>query len=229
MTVLASSDAGPAVVSQSRGRGRVIVSGALDAWRYRDVEDGFARYWRSLVAAAVAAAGPELRVNMARRLLRPGEEAPFTVEWQTMSAVPSEVTALAQLYCGDRPPRFVRLWPGARPGMFDGTVSPDVSGRCRLAVELLEPTRIEQTADLVVAEDARVRPASGDFDGTVRAMGGIVADENEWRSLIERLPEQLPVSHEPGRTNPMRSPWWFVPFALCLCGEWWLRRRGGLR
>ncbi len=28
--------------------------------------------------------------------------------------------------------------------------------------------------------------------------------------------------------HPMRSPWWMLPFALALAGEWWFRRRRGL-
>ena len=29
--------------------------------------------------------------------------------------------------------------------------------------------------------------------------------------------------------HPMRSPWWILPFTLCLGVEWWMRRRSGLR
>jgi len=35
--------------------------------------------------------------------------------------------------------------------------------------------------------------------------------------------------HTSAVRHPMRSAWWFAPFAACLSAEWWLRRRRGLR
>lgn len=46
----------PAVWQMPVGRGRLIVSGALDAWRYRDRDaDAFDRFWRSAISAAAQA------------------------------------------------------------------------------------------------------------------------------------------------------------------------------
>jgi hypothetical protein len=54
----------PAIWQTSIGRGRLIVSGALDAWRYRDRDHAaFDRIWRSLAAdAATRPAGPAATV-----------------------------------------------------------------------------------------------------------------------------------------------------------------------
>ena len=41
------------------GRGRLIMSGALDAWRYRDRDtDAFDRFWRSAISGAAQATPP---------------------------------------------------------------------------------------------------------------------------------------------------------------------------
>jgi hypothetical protein len=46
----------PAIWQMPIGRGRLIVSGALDAWRYRDRDaDAFDRFWRSTISGAAQA------------------------------------------------------------------------------------------------------------------------------------------------------------------------------
>jgi hypothetical protein len=60
------------------GRGRLIVSGALDAWRYRDRDaDSFDRFWRLTIASAAAATPPAVatpaEAQPARQGLAPDE------------------------------------------------------------------------------------------------------------------------------------------------------------
>jgi hypothetical protein len=43
------------------------------------------------------------------------------------------------------------------------------------------------------------------------------------------LRELMPPHDEPRTAYPMRSSLWLVPFVACLCAEWVLRRRQGLR
>lgn len=229
VSIIAIGDAGAIVVSRATGRGRVIASGALDAWRYRGTDGNFNRFWGSLVVAASVAAGPALRVTLPQRLLHPGDEAPFIVEWQPLTATASEVAARAHVTCGDEPARFVRLWPGARAGTFEGRVSADVTGRCRLGAELLEPAGLTQTAELAIADDARLLPPPGDLEASMHAAGAVVVDADDAHALAARVAEQLPVTYAPRDAHPLRSPVWFVPFALALCAEWWLRRRRALR
>jgi hypothetical protein len=52
----AGAASAPAVWQMPVGRGRLIVSGALDAWRYRDRDtDAFDRFWRSAISGAAQA------------------------------------------------------------------------------------------------------------------------------------------------------------------------------
>jgi hypothetical protein len=67
--ILASAnDGGSArgvVVSWPMGAGRIVFSGALDAWRFRgESQEGFDRFWRSEIAAAALMAPPKLDVSV---------------------------------------------------------------------------------------------------------------------------------------------------------------------
>jgi hypothetical protein len=59
--------------------------------------------------------------------------------------------------------------------------------------------------------------------------GGIdVAPSN--RAAVERFIRRTAVPAATRVTvRPMRSPWWLLPFAACVSGDWYARRRRGLR
>ena len=79
MNTLAALDTQPVIVLRAVGRGHVIVSGALDAWRARD--DGrFAAFWGSLVSDAALAAGPDVEVALEPALAVPGEHVRVTLD-----------------------------------------------------------------------------------------------------------------------------------------------------
>jgi hypothetical protein len=77
--VLATATVGqtvrPAVFAVSLGLGRVIFSGALDAWRFRALSDGgFARFWESCIADAARAGPRRMEVTLAPTVTAPGED-----------------------------------------------------------------------------------------------------------------------------------------------------------
>ena len=74
-SVMAHAGEMPVIVAIPTGAGRIIVSGAMDAWRYRDDDGGpstplrasaFDRFWRSLVAEG-AAAGARVAAGVRER------------------------------------------------------------------------------------------------------------------------------------------------------------------
>jgi hypothetical protein len=71
---LAMANGAPAIVMSPMGNGRVLVSGAMDAWRHRDADGGaFDRFWKSVVAeAAIDSAALQLRFEA--RLATPGTD-----------------------------------------------------------------------------------------------------------------------------------------------------------
>src|SRR6185436_1201745 len=64
----------PVVCLIPYGAGRILVSGALDAWRYRaDKDSAFDRFWRSAIAGVALATPPAVDVEIAPPVARPGE------------------------------------------------------------------------------------------------------------------------------------------------------------
>jgi hypothetical protein len=51
----------------------------------------------------------------------------------------------------------------------------------------------------------------------------------ELDGLPARIAAAIPSPASETPTNPMRSPFWILPFAGLLGGEWWSRRRRGAR
>lgn len=223
---LSTAEASDEVIVAARpiGRGRVIVSGVLDAWRYRGTGDGFGGFWADLVADAARAAGPALRVTPARVLVSPGEEIEIEAAYQA-SQWPSSLAARGEIACDDGSSRPVRLWPRHRPGMFSAVVVAEREGECRVTIHVAGH---RADAPLLVASDVQ-RPPDRRLDALITAYGGVVLEEGEEERLAEALRRRLPRDRERRAVYPMRSPLWIVPFVLALGGEWWIRRRGGLR
>ena len=214
------------VISRALGRGRVIVSGALDAWRYRDAGDSFDGFWQSLGWDAAAAAGPALRLTTDRSLVRPHEDVRVEIETQTLSDLGDELTATGRYDCGNDA-GALRLWPGPRRGTFAARFQPRAAGACHLYATVGDWSA---TTPLLVKDDART-PDPGDsrLEGAVTAYGGLVVDQGREDELVARVRERLPQQRELAEIHPMRSPWWIVPLVMCLGSEWLLRRRTGMR
>ena len=69
-----------AIFAAYRGNGQVVVSGALDAWRFRGApETSFAALWQGLIADAAGSAVPRVSVEVEPMLTRPGEEVTLRV------------------------------------------------------------------------------------------------------------------------------------------------------
>jgi hypothetical protein len=229
-SVLESTAGQPVIVTRATGRGRIVVSGALDAWRYRDGDTQFARFWTALLADAVSAAGSTLQVSLDKRVLQPGDEASVTVEWQSLDDIPPALSARADFVCNSGEIGPVRLWPGARRGVFTGVVSPDTAGTCEIRAMVARPIQLTGTAALAVVDALRL--PLGDrqtLEASVAAHGGITVETDDEATLIARARQSHSSTTEPREVRPMRSPLWIVPFAGCLAAEWWLRRRRGLR
>jgi len=224
-----------AVVWESAvGAGRLIVSGARDAWHFRDAGSStFDRFWRSLIADAAASAPPPLVLETVPALAKPGTtvELRATIRDVALSADaestsgPTRASATATL----EPSTPVRTWPEGGVGQFSAAVrAPRQPGVYRITV-----AAGGRTAEIpfIVSTDARsdgpVSPLVADVWAMAR--GGRLLRARD----IEKLPAALEAAMQPRseRTtwHPFRSAWWIVPFVLALSVEWWLRRRNGLR
>ena len=228
----AGDPAWPVVWRSPVGSGALFVSGALDAWRFRDqAVSGFDTFWRGLLAEAAASTPPAIDLRLSRSAIAPGDSVLVTVairEVMLQGDTPtSQATLRATLQDSAGGSIAVRLWPVGAPGFFRGVIRPEMPGSYRLEV-LSGGERAE--APLVVARG--IVPTGGEagdlLSAWVRARDGVVMIATEIPDLVAQLHRVIGAVPHRERWHPMRSPWWIVPFAGLLATEWWLRRRRGL-
>ena len=220
-----------AIASVERGEGRIIVSGALDAWRYRsNPASAFGPFWRAVVGEAALAAPPRLSATIEPAIAREGDPLSVSVnvrgtEFDRGAAQISMPPIAASLVDAAGREQPLRIWPGTRVGAFAARLPAPPPGRYTVTVSMSgASTSVPLLVDDTVVH-AWGRPGEANTYAA-RATGGAVV--TDMAQLGERLARMDAGTHE--RTvHPMRSWWWIVPFSALLCGEWTLRRRSGLR
>ena len=214
----------PVVIATPAGNGRIIVSGAMDAWRHRDADAAaFDRFW-SAVAAEGAVLSERLRVDFDDAIGRPGSRASFTVRYRAMTP-PTAVSASAVARCRDRS-RNIRLWPAGSPTIFRGELPVDAATSCIVEIAINDVRTVSGIA--VAGKPSRpINETVAALERAARASGGVVTDED---NLAVRLRDFGASARQaaPVQVHPMRAAWWMLPFAGLLSVEWWLRRRKGL-
>jgi len=211
------------------GSGRLVVSGALDSWRYRDpAASSFDRFWQTTIADAASESPSPIDVAVASPASRPGDRTSVRVSIRdiTMSSRVSVTASLRSIAGETLAP--VRLWPSGTPGELEGELTvPEKPGVYRVAVS---GHGARGDAPIIVTPDAR-HPSPDDRDllaAWVASRGGRALSS----SRLDELPSTLIAAIHPiaraETWHPMRSAWWIVPFALLLSAEWWMRRRRGL-
>ena len=222
------------ILSWTVGDGRFVFSGALDAWRYRaESKSAFTRFWRETVASAALTSPPRLDATLDPAVVRPHDHSRLTVRLRrtefpdpqraNASTTFPSVTASHVDPAGQS--SMIRLWPVAEPGVFEGDVSASVSGLHHIRVT----SDTDAAADAVLIVDSSAIPAHGRrLDGLPGLTGGVSVHASNLEPLTRHL-LSLPRPSRRSVIYPMRSVWWMVPFASCLCVEWFLRRRTGER
>ena len=229
----ASSVADEAIVAVPAGKGQVMVSAGLDAWRYRaESTGGFARFWEALTAEAAARAVPPASLRIEPGVARPGDQITLAVTLRSIHRSGDEAglpKASASLIGADGTASTVRLWPGTRADEYVGTFpAPVANGRYDVRVDLDGLPR--QDAVLVVDADA-ARPAvdrSRELAFLAEATGGGVVADGSHSSLVASV-RALPASQQSRDVRPTRSGWWMLAFAACVGSEWVIRRVRGYR
>ncbi len=221
-----ASNATPVIWQSALGAGRLVVNGALDAWRYRAREDGgFAKFWLDAIGAAASASPAPLVLTTGSSIVAPG--AAFDVR---------AVVRDAQLSDAAQPAPAVELagpltfWPGAERGVFHAAVkAPDTPGDYQLVVQgsTAQGLKLRQVLNYVVAAPGR-RPDPALLAAWTTSRGGVVLGDGV-ADLVSRVGTAVNARKERIATHPMRSVWWLPAFVILLGGEWWLRRRRGER
>ncbi|HEX8029338.1 MAG TPA: hypothetical protein VF491_12785, partial [Vicinamibacterales bacterium] len=226
-TILARAGDAASIVATPVGNGRIIVSGAMDAWRYRDRDAGtFDRFWRSLVAEG-ATAGEAVQLRFDRALQASGSHARFTLTDRRMDP-PASSGASAVMRCESGEATAVRLWPSGTLGEFAGEIPVAAPGSCSVEATIAE----RRVTGFVSVADQPMRGVDrtlASLSDRVAAAGGAVASLEDVSAIARTVATSVETMSPVVTVYPMRAWWWMLPFAGCLSVEWWLRRRSGLR
>ena len=231
-TVDQGGSARPVIVSWPSGAGRVVFSGALDAWRYRTGKDGYAQFWRATIGAGAMAAPGRVEVTLEPGAVAPGDTAIVrasvrATEFEEDSVLVTIPSIHARVVGGQGFEEVVRLWPSLELGEFEGRFQAPAAGRYDVHVTLEGGGNSD--AVLVVTEGARRVVTSSDALRTMALRtGGVSVDDSDLSPLVAHL-RGLAQSAVPAARHPARSPWWMIGFVSFVSIEWLVRRRRGLR
>jgi hypothetical protein len=210
-----ADSSGNLVWATTIGLGQVIVSGALDSWKYRDrATSGFDGFWRATISRAAREATQDATIEATPNLARPGERVMVRVTVRDTLAVPEVKldSSVIQMWRGDRMGEYVAQVRASAEGEHWLTV---VAGPARAEAPLVVRPGITRVGRDEWSTIARVARASGGSAGPID-------------SVITAIRERVIREKRPERWFPMRSPWWIVAFATLLGLEWLIRRRRGL-
>ena len=221
----------PVVWREPVGAGTLVVSGALDAWRFRDpANSSFDRFWQTTIGDAASRTPPTLRLATQTAVLAPGEQFEIGATLRD-GKLDARATGPLQLRGTVRSVKdsvtTLRLWPRA-VGEFVGAVrAPTSPGLYRIEVSV--GGRTAELPFVVAASPHRVsRGAEARLADWVHATNGSIVPASQLDRLSSLLRDAVRIEPRAVTWHPMRSAWWIIPFALALSGEWWLRRRRGL-
>ena len=210
------------------GLGQLVVSGAFDAWRFRDSSQSrFDATWRDLIGELANQRQMALELRLSRSLTLP--RAVTTIEVtprDTANATPI-VATIRPTDASTDSVVSLSLVEGTS-GVRQGTMrAPEKPGQYEvLAVQGLDSVRSPLVVAARVARDADDNPML--LAAWAASRGGQVIARDSVASLSRVLEGVLRPVPRITEWHPMRSPWWVVPFALALAAEWWMRRRRGL-
>jgi hypothetical protein len=219
----------PVVYVSPVGAGRLMVSGALDAWRYRlNDQSAFDRFWQSAVSGLASESRAPIDIEITPAVVLPGEEVEVhaRVRRSAFGLTPVDGLSVSATMSTSSDP--VRLWPEPAPDSFRGSfIAPSEPGTARLSVRA--GNRATASKTFIVSARARMaRPPGPPLSLLAESHGGIDVTPDHLADLEQRLRRDVTAPPRPVELAPMRSIWWIVPFVGFLSGEWWLRRLRGL-
>ena len=206
------------IVSMPRGDGRLLLSGAMDAWRFRAADNGaFDRFWQSTIAGLALAAPPPIAIDVEPPLLRPGEPADVIVRVRSRDVV--AVSASCRRRSADPPAARAGGWRLSRPirredasaGRFERSRSRSDRPRARA---------IARTVLVAAGRPARCARAAAVARDALRVSPRYRRDARANRpSSNGSCAIAVPPPRAPMLRHPMRSTWWMLPFAAVPVGR----------
>jgi hypothetical protein len=196
----------------------------MDAWRFRAADNAaFDRFWQSTIAGLALAAVPPIAISVDPPMLRPGEPGAVIVRVR-----PADAIAVSASVDGDQP---IRLMPDPEAGVYRGRfVAKRTPGPSTVEVGAAAAQPLSASNRFLVTADAHRLPSNGPRLAMLASSHrGIDVSPDRIPDLERFIRGAVTAPRTRQIRHPMRSTWWMLPFALCLSGEWWIRRRRGLR
>lgn len=231
--VLADAGSQGIVMQVPSGEGRVIVSGALDDWRYRsDSQASYEGFWTGIIADAALASAPPLSLRITPSSVRPGD--PVAIEAAARGARGGDTLSIeASMKTPDGRTQMVRLWPSATPGVFTGhAIAPADAGPSTISVSTRATDDASRAEATFFVDPGSALPASMTSEAAAllaSTHGGADVGHGNLLGLRAALAGAFPAHRAPATIRPMRYAWWLLPFTLLLGYEWRWRRQRGLK
>jgi hypothetical protein len=217
---------GPIVWSMAHGEGRVLFSGAMDAWRYRaNREAAFDRFWRSVASGLALAAAPPVDVTLAPVIATRGDRVQATAR---LRLIETRQLGDRLAMTGDAGGVPLRFWPASRVGEFTGSTRADQARTVRVTAAVAGSPS-SGTARLTIDDGLHDAGTLLPLSVLAATHGGVNVTPADLSPLAVHMRSTVPARSAQGRRHPMRTAWWLAPFTICLSAEWWLRRRRGAR
>jgi hypothetical protein len=124
----------------------------------------------------------------------------------------------------------LRLWPEPAHGSFSGSVVAAPSAREQARTVTVSLAGADLGGEACLLPDDTPREAAGPpLALLAQSHGGVNVTVDDLATLERDVRRTVLTQTVPTIRHPMRAAWWMIPFAACLSGEWWLRRRAGRR
>jgi hypothetical protein len=212
----------PVVWTARIGAGRVLVSGALDAWRFRAAGESsdFDRFWRAAIGAMALATPPDVEVSVSPAVAQPLQTVHVRARVHRPRAGAEMLAVSAALANGD----LVRLWPDAAVASFSGTLTaPARAGVSRVEVTATSgAVRAVGSAPFAISSTGGTRAPQAPLALLSASHSGINATPTDLTPLDRWLRATVSAPAVRATRHPMRSPWWMLPLFACLTLDWWI-------
>lgn len=235
------------------GHGTLVVSGAFDAWRYRDAaQSSFDEAWRDIIDDAASRRQRPVELRVSPALVYPHEPVAFTASLRDVAAPTADGHADSAVTIIVRPRLANPIDSTTKSRSADTALVARAIGRVEMHVGATADQRVAswraplaagayeafvaigpdtaRTTFVVATDIARDLGAAPELmSAWAQSRGGRYLQDAQRDSLPRILSERIAAVPQRMVWHPMRSPWWIVPFALLLSYEWWIRRRRGQR
>ncbi|UCE49064.1 MAG: hypothetical protein JSW47_02765 [Phycisphaerales bacterium] len=243
-----SDEAGPdgrpriLMAQQRYGAGISAVICVRDLWQWRLAKDrdpqSFDRFWQQFFHYLNEAAGEEVVVRFADQDLSPAANIGAIIERRLDPQAQGEARSYRVQIEDDQKKLIkdekIELVPGQS---VEVTFKTDTAGIC--TVKVLSANR---TA--LASRSVEIRQVNMEFQHAGRNMerlrqwanltGGVAVKAEHCDNAGELIAQVKAQAEQPSRASDSRIPagvnhWVLITLLACLCGEWALRKRGGLR